>query len=111
MESRRRTKERSKPLPDHILLAELVRGLVSEPGIVYVEESTVHDRTSHMVIHVAPFDRGKVIGKQGNTIESIRFIFMAIASLQGRKVFIEVDEPARDGDDRRPFRPGTGEAA
>lgn len=111
MGSRRRTKERSKPLPDHILLAELVRGLVSEPGAVYVEESTVHERTSHMVIHVAPFDRGKVIGKQGNTIESIRFIFMAIASLRGRKVFIEVDEPAREGDERRPFRSDNGEAA
>ena len=103
----KQNRDKRRALPDHILLTEVVRGLVSEPGAVHVEDNRIHERTSHLVIKVAPFDRGKVIGKQGKTIESIRSIFMAIASLQGRKVFIEVDEPHRE--DRDP--PRSGQAA
>lgn len=103
MESRR-NRDKRKPLPDNILLEEVVRGLVSDPGAVQVEDNRIHERTSHLVIIVAPFDRGKIIGKQGKTIEAIRSIFMAMASLQGRKVFIEVDEPHRY--DRDPSHDG-----
>lgn len=97
-----RREDKSKLMPAAAVLAEIVKGLVAEPARVRVENREVHERTTHLVIKVAPFDRGKVIGKGGKTIEAIRFIFMAMASLQGRKVFIEVDEP-REGD-RRPFR-------
>lgn len=96
-------RDRAKLMPAAALLAEIVKRLVAEPDKVRVDDREVHEGTTHMVIKVAPPDRGKVIGKGGKTIEAIRFIFMAQASLQGRKVFIEVDEP-REGD-RRPFRP------
>jgi len=83
---------------------EVVKKLVSDPDSVQVDDNRIQERTSHLVIRVAPFDRGKVIGKQGKTIEAIRSIFMAMASLRGHKVFIEVDEPNRDG--REPLHSG-----
>jgi len=92
----RREKHRiTRPLLDHVLLEEVVRGLVARPERVRVDSTQVHATTNHLVIHVAPDDRGKVIGKQGKTIDSIRAIFMAIASLRGHRIFIEVDEPDR----------------
>lgn len=96
-------------MPAAELLAELVKGLVAEPGRVQVEDREVHEGTSHLTIKVAPFDRGKVIGKGGKTIEAIRFVFMAMASLQGRRVFIEVDEPRqRIGESACSTRSGDG---
>lgn len=84
------------PLTDKDLLEEVVRALVSNPGRVRVEEREISDQnTSFLRVHVDPQDVGKVIGKNGRTADAIRTIFMSIASLDKRRVFIEVDEPAR----------------
>jgi len=94
------SKNQVKLMPAPTLLEELVKKLVAEPSRVRVRSQKVNEFTNHLVIQVAPFDRGKVIGKGGKTIESIRFVFMAMASLQGCKVFIEVDEPRGDRNPR-----------
>jgi hypothetical protein len=84
------------PLTDRDLLEEVVRALVSKPGKVRVEEREIsNEKTSFLRVIVDPQDVGKVIGKQGRTADAIRTIFMSIASLDKRRVFIEVDEPER----------------
>jgi len=84
------------PLNDRDLLEEVVRALVSRPEKVRVVEREVSGQsTSFLTVMVDPLDIGKVIGKQGRTADAIRTIFMSIASLDKRRVFIEVDEPKR----------------
>jgi hypothetical protein len=84
------------PLTDRDLLEEVVRALVSRPRKVRVEEREVSNQnTSFLRVIVDPQDVGKVIGKNGRTADAIRTIFMSIASLEKRKVFIEVNEPER----------------
>lgn len=90
------SREQKLPPQDRDLLADLVRALVERSGDVEVKETVdTTTGTSHFVIYADAQDRGKVIGKNGRTIDAIRTIFMSIASLESRKVFIEVYEPRR----------------
>ena len=41
-------------------------------------------------VRVAPEDRGKLIGKQGRTIRSVRSLIGAAASRRGKRVAVEV---------------------
>ena len=80
-------------LSDSVLLCEIAKSLVEDYDSVQVTESNPTGAgATHLLIRVAPRDRGKVIGKEGRTIDSIRNIFMCIASLEKRRVFIEIDE-------------------
>ena len=84
------------------MLQDLVRALVEKPREVKVKETVDNATgTSHFVIHADRKDRGKVIGRNGKTVDAIRLLFMSIASMEGRKVFIEVYEPRREP---RPYR-------
>jgi predicted RNA-binding protein YlqC (UPF0109 family) len=80
------------PLEDGELLAEVVRALVDAPGQVKVEEFRKPE-ASYLVIHVAPDDRGKVIGREGRTMNAIRVIFGRIAAVEGRKTYIQIASP------------------
>jgi uncharacterized protein len=86
---------RRTTIDDKELLYEIIEALVENPDIEIEETLHASTGTSHYLIHVDPKDRGKVIGRNGKTIEAIRTIFIAVASLQRRKVFIEVFEPRR----------------
>lgn len=90
------SKEQKLPPQDRDLLEDLVKALVERPEEVEVKESVdTQTGTSHFVIYANRDDRGKIIGKNGRTVDAIRLIFMSIASLESRKVFIEVYEPRR----------------
>ena len=70
---------------------ELVRGrLVTHPDEVDVEE-TGDDRGSLFRIRVNPEDLGRIIGRNGRTIEAIRSLLNA-SSRDGRRVFVEVED-------------------
>ncbi|NBR69949.1 MAG: KH domain-containing protein [Verrucomicrobia bacterium] len=70
---------------------ELVLGrLVTHPDEVDVEE-TGDDRGSLFRIRVNPEDLGRIIGRNGRTIEAIRSLLNA-ASRDGRRVFVEVED-------------------
>ncbi len=79
-------------LTDRELLEEVVRALVAKPALVTVEETIVHGAT-YLKVVTDPTDTGKIIGKQGRTADAIRLIFQSVASLTGRKVYIEIYEP------------------
>lgn len=90
------SRDKNLPPQDRELLEDLVRALVERSEDVQVKEQVDQQTgTSHFVIYADRQDRGKVIGKNGRTIDAIRTIFMSIASLEARKVFIEVYEPRR----------------
>ena len=71
------------------LLAYLARELVDEPEQVRVETED-RDGSLVLVLHVAPDDVGKVIGRQGRIVRALRALVRASAVREGRRVLVEI---------------------
>ena len=71
------------------LLTFVARSLVDEPDQVEVS-STEDDSRVDLELRVAPDDIGKVIGRQGRTIRSIRTVMKAASVKMGKRVNVEV---------------------
>jgi predicted RNA-binding protein YlqC (UPF0109 family) len=71
------------------LVTYIVENLVEEPERVRIQEVT-RDKTEILEIKVAESDQGRLIGKQGRTIRSIRSLVSATASRTGKKATVEV---------------------
>lgn len=56
------------------------------------EQVNVTENGDVIVISVAKDDMGKVIGKQGRIIKSIRSVVKAASNKQGRNCTVEIDE-------------------
>lgn len=79
---------------DLVLLTEtIVKMIVKDVEAVSAKEyESTEDDQVHVEVMVAQDDLGRVIGKDGKTIKSIRNIVQASASLNGgQKVRIDVD--------------------
>jgi predicted RNA-binding protein YlqC (UPF0109 family) len=73
------------------LVAFMVESLVDHPEEVSVTE--VRDRTSTVVeLSVAAPDMGRIIGKGGRVIDSIRALLQVRAAKEGRRVELELLE-------------------
>ena len=73
------------------LLAFLARELVDDPEAVRVEAGE-RDGALVLRLHVAPDDVGKVIGRGGRIVRSLRTIMRATAVREGRRVLVEIAE-------------------
>ena len=71
------------------LLAYLARELVDDPGAVRVE-SEERDGALVLLLHVAPDDVGKVIGRGGRIIRALRTVVRASSARDGRRVLVEL---------------------
>jgi hypothetical protein len=80
-------------MEDRELLETVVKRLVDKPSDVLVEAYD-QEGDAHLLVRVAPEDRGKVIGRGGETVQSLRVLFGRIAASTGRKIFIHIDEEA-----------------
>ena len=69
----------------------LVKELVTKPEEVRVETEEIENFTVYRV-HVAEEDMGIIIGKEGNTIRSIRNLAKAKAIFDNVHIKIEIDE-------------------
>ncbi len=74
------------------LLAYLARELVDDPDAVRVDEEE-RDDTLVLVLHVAPDDVGKVIGRNGRIARALRTLVRASSVRDGRRVFVEIADP------------------
>jgi hypothetical protein len=72
-------------------LEYVLKNLVDDPAAVSVERSQRNGR-SLFEIRVGPGDMGKVVGKQGQTIDAIRSITAAAATKYGEPIDIELVE-------------------
>jgi predicted RNA-binding protein YlqC (UPF0109 family) len=72
------------------LLEFLARALVDNPEAVSVEGFDEDDGTIVLEIHVAEDDVGKMIGRGGRTISSVRTVMRAVASRQDERVLVDV---------------------
>ncbi len=91
-----RKPEEPKPLatdgePDKLaeLLKNIVVRLVDNPDDVEVRE-VQGDRTTILEIKVDEQDMGKVIGKKGRIIKSLRIVMRAAAVHEGKNVSVEL---------------------
>jgi predicted RNA-binding protein YlqC (UPF0109 family) len=73
------------------LVRLLAQQLVDNPDAVEVKE-TRGDATTLLELRVAKEDLGRVIGKQGRTVKSIRTILNAVAARNKCKVNLEIVE-------------------
>jgi len=71
------------------LVEYLVKSLVDSPQEVQVEETTDEGHVV-MELKVAESDMGKVIGKNGSTINAIRTVLQAAASSHKIKAKLDV---------------------
>jgi hypothetical protein len=71
------------------LLAELARRLVDEPDAVRVETEE-YEGELVLLLHVAPDDVGKVIGRQGRIARALRTVVRAGAARDNRRVTVEI---------------------
>ena len=70
------------------LVTFVVQQLVSHPNDVVVSVTEKEDG-SLLEIKVAPDDRGRVIGKEGHTIKSLRAL-IDVAASNGKKISLEL---------------------
>ena len=73
------------------LLEWLARQLVDDPDAVRVEE-VERDDVTILQLHVAPEDRGKVIGRQGRIARALRTIVRASGARSRRRLVLEIVE-------------------
>lgn len=73
------------------LLTQIAKALVDSPDSVEVKE-VVGERSIILELKVVEADRGKVIGKQGRIIRSIRTIIGAVGAKAGKRINVEVVE-------------------
>jgi predicted RNA-binding protein YlqC (UPF0109 family) len=73
------------------LLAYLARRLVDEPGAVRVDTEEREDAVVFR-LHVAPADRGKVIGRQGRLVRALRTIVRAAGARADRRYLLDIAE-------------------
>lgn len=73
------------------LLQYVVKNLVNNKDVVEVEETT-NEAKIVLRLKVAKEDMGRVIGKEGRIIRSIREIVNAYASKNKEKVAVEIEE-------------------
>ncbi|HES58429.1 MAG TPA: KH domain-containing protein [Firmicutes bacterium] len=71
------------------LLTQIIRQIVDSPDEVSVNE-VQGERAIVLEIKVAPDDVGKVIGREGRIINSLRQIIKAAAGKQNKRVNIEL---------------------
>jgi predicted RNA-binding protein YlqC (UPF0109 family) len=72
------------------LLAFLARALVDDPDAVKVEPFEEDDGTLVLEVAVADDDVGKLIGRNGRTINAVRTVVRAAASRQDRRILVDV---------------------
>lgn len=82
------------------MLLYIIKGIVTVPDQVKVEETVDETGTTNYVISVDPTDVGRLIGKEGKVIKAIRTIMRVIAIQKGVHVRISVlsDEVGSDSE-------------
>lgn len=71
------------------LLEWVARRLVDDPDAVTVE-TVERDDAIVLVLHVAPDDVGKVIGRQGRIARALRTLVRASGAREDRRVVLEI---------------------
>lgn len=81
------------------LLLYILRSIVDFPDEVSVDEQVREDGYVVLNVHVNQADMGKVIGREGKIIKSIRSLVRVVAIRENKKVSVELeDQPSANAD-------------
>src|SRR3954451_1825965 len=69
----------------------IARNLVDDPDGVFVDASERGDSVT-LLVHASPGDLGRIIGKRGRVIQSVRQVARAAGSTEGVRVSVDVAE-------------------
>jgi|LakWasMet13_LOW5_FD_contig_71_427479_length_650_multi_5_in_0_out_0_2 predicted RNA-binding protein YlqC (UPF0109 family) len=72
----------------------IVESLVTHPEDVQITSEELEHEKIRINIHVNPEDRGRVIGRQGKTINALRTVVKAAAIKTNQRVNLKVIEEA-----------------
>jgi predicted RNA-binding protein YlqC (UPF0109 family) len=73
------------------LIELIIKGIVDKPDKIEISQvQVVGEKTLIFEVKVDPNDIGKVIGRQGRNIKSIRTIINAAAQKDNKRVIIEI---------------------
>ncbi len=73
----------------------IIKNLVDKPGEVQINE-IAGERTVVFELRVGEGDMGKVIGRGGQTVRSLRTLIAAVAAKQGKLSVLELLEDETD---------------
>jgi predicted RNA-binding protein YlqC (UPF0109 family) len=71
------------------LIELIIKGIVDKPDKIEISQ-VVGEKTLIFEVKVDPNDIGKLIGRQGRNIKSIRTIINAAAQKDNKRVIIEI---------------------
>ena len=75
------------------LVEQIAKALVTQPDQVSVTVTeSESERSALYELRVAPADLGRVIGKEGRTVNAIRTILNAAATRENRRVVLDIRE-------------------
>ncbi|MBI2029427.1 KH domain-containing protein [Candidatus Gottesmanbacteria bacterium] len=74
-------------------LKYIIPFLIDNKQSFRVDKKEEGESTVIFTIHVAKEDMGKVIGKEGRTIQSIRNLIKILAVKENKRVMVEIAEP------------------
>ena len=77
----------SSPYKD--LVDYIVKSIVDNPDSVHITE-TVHESSVTLEVQVADGDMGRVIGRGGSVVNSIRSLLQVLAAKNGVRVSLEI---------------------
>lgn len=84
----------NEPLSDEDLIRELLLPLITQPDKLHIEKN-IELNDTRLKIFVDPSDRGRVIGKGGIVLDTLRTYFRLVAQAERRRIFVELFEPDR----------------
>jgi hypothetical protein len=70
----------------------IVKQLVDKPDKIRIEEKTLNENTIEFILEVDKDDIGKVIGKKGRNINSMRTLLTAVGAKGKHRVTLQVVE-------------------
>lgn len=91
-------------------LESLIKSIVENPDDVVVTESQDEGDRQLLTIKVNSEDMGRVIGKSGKVINSIRTIMRVVAIRQGVKIRVDILDEERDGSTKPETKTSSAEA-
>jgi len=85
------------------LLRFLAANVVSDEAVVRISRVET-PKTDLFYLTVSPGDLGRLLGREGKTIESIRVLVDVAAGHLGKAAIVDVIEPRRKSSERSPRR-------
>lgn len=70
-------------------IEKMIKGLVGNPDAVEITE-TVDGKTVRYEVRVADGDMGRVIGREGRTVKSIRSLLFHAGQKQGKRFHLDI---------------------